>query len=102
MIIMKSTRVFLNMIDGIHKITASNTLDLHHFKPKEVKALIEEFIWSCKQSGIKQGVIIHGKGTGNLRELTHSVLKKSQDILDFQLGSSGNHENWGQTSFSLR
>jgi len=85
----------------VFSVPFSNTLDLHHFKPSEVKVLIEEFIWSCQQAGILQCEIIHGKGMGDMRELTHSVLKKHSKVKSFQLGGTGESHNWGKTSFVL-
>jgi len=89
------------MSSDIHRMPPEDVLDLHHFDPKEVGQLIEEFIWSCRQAGIKSGVIIHGKGRGNLKEWTHAILRKNKFVKNFHLGGSGKLENWGQTSFSL-
>jgi DNA-nicking Smr family endonuclease len=89
------------MNEEVFSVPSSNTLDLHHFKPCEVKVLIEEFIWSCQQAGIFQCEIIHGKGMGNMRELTHSVLKQHLKVKSFQLGGVGESQNWGKTSFVL-
>lgn len=90
------------MNDDITNLAPSDTLDLHNFKPSEVMDLINEFIWSCKNAGIMHGVIIHGKGSGSMRETTHAVLSKNPKVLKFNLGNSCNGQNWGQTSFTLR
>ena len=71
------------MNDEVFNIPPSNSLDLHRFKPKEVEDLIDEFIWSCHQAGIFEAEIIHGKGTGSMRELSHAVLKKNQRVKSF-------------------
>ena len=89
------------MNEGIHTLEPSDELDLHHFKPDDAKELIEEFIWSCKQSGFSGGCIIHGKGSGSMRELTHTQLKANKLVKSFHLGGSGNTQNWGKTSFNL-
>ena len=89
------------MNDRISQVPPSNCLDLHQFRPSDVPELIKEFLWSCQHAGITQGVIIHGKGTGSMRELTHKILRNHSGIESFHLGSSSNGENWGQTSFKL-
>ena len=89
------------MNDEVFEVPPSNSLDLHHFRPNETKALIDEFIWSCEQAGIREAEIIHGKGTGNQRELSHVVLKKHAKVKSFQLGGAENSQNWGKTSFVL-
>ena len=89
------------MSDTIWDAPIGDTLDLHNFRPNEAKELIEEFIWSCGQSSIRHATIIHGKGTGSLRELTHSVLRKNPQVKGFQLGNPDNQGNWGKTTFEL-
>lgn len=75
-------------------------LDLHTFAPGEVKDLIPEYLWACRQQGIFQIRIIHGKGKGVLREIVHSILRKHPDVEDFwQEGSAG---SWGATVVKLR
>ena len=50
-------------------------LDLHLFHPRDVKALVPDYLDECKQRGISDVRIIHGKGTGALRETVHAILK---------------------------
>ena len=90
------------MSNRIHQLDLGDTLDLHNFKPHEAKELIEEFLWSCLQSSIKYATIIHGKGKGSQRELTHSILKENPKVKSFWLGDGNNQGNWGKTTFELR
>jgi len=64
-------------IDGI--------LDLHTFRPDEVKDLVAEYLGACLVRGILQVRIIHGKGTGTLRETGHSVLRRLPEVASFRL-----------------
>ena len=68
-------------------------LDLHNFRFDELESLLEEFIWSCVKNGFKDGVIIHGKGTGRQRDLVIQKLKSHPNINSYHLAS----ENWGKT-----
>ena len=80
-------------IDGV--------LDLHAFDPKDVKELIPEYIDACLERRIYQLRIIHGKGSGVLRRITHTILEKHPAVksfrLDPELGSS-----WGATLVELK
>jgi len=75
-------------IDGI--------LDLHTFHPREVKELIPEYLAACRERGILEARLVHGKGTGALRETVHSLLRKIPEVVSFRLagkrpGAGGPH-----------
>ena len=77
------------------------TLDLHTFSPKEVKTLVPDYIEACLEKGITHLRIIHGKGTGTLREIVHSILKSHPKVTAFwqEEGSGG---EWGATIVNLK
>ena len=75
-------------IDGV--------LDLHAFNPREVRELLPDYIAACKEKGIFEMRIIHGKGTGALRETVHSILRRLPVIVSFrQAGEDAG--GWGAT-----
>ena len=79
----------------------TGTLDLHGFRPSEVKELISEYLSSCLEKGVLQGRIIHGKGIGTLREIVHAQLKSNSCVQSFALGDAASG-GWGSTSFTLK
>jgi DNA-nicking Smr family endonuclease len=80
-------------IDGI--------LDLHTFNPREVKELVPDYLAACLERGIYSVRIIHGKGTGTLRETVHAVLARLSIVASFRLaGEDGG--GWGATLVELR
>ena len=85
------------MTEEIFHQEPSSILDLHNFRFEAVEALLEEFIWSCKENNFKNGTIIHGKGTGAQRDLVHEKLRSHPDVYNFHLAG----ENWGKTYFTL-
>jgi DNA-nicking Smr family endonuclease len=80
-------------IDGV--------LDLHTFHPGEVRELLPDYIAACREKGIFEIRIIHGKGTGALRKTVHSVLARLPGIASFRLaGEDGG--GWGATLVELK
>jgi DNA-nicking Smr family endonuclease len=79
-------------IDGI--------LDLHLFQPREVKDLVPDYLEACLVKGITEVRIIHGKGTGNLRRMVHSILERHPDVIRYQLATDSS--SWGATLAILR
>jgi DNA-nicking Smr family endonuclease len=65
----------MNSHDAID-LPIDGTLDLHTFKPSEVKNLLSDYIEECRKRGIQQVRISHGKGTGTLRSIVRSNLDK--------------------------
>lgn len=86
----------MNNSDSEEEFPIDGELDLHIFKPNEVKSLVPEYLLECHNRGIYQVRIIHGKGTGVLRGIVHSILKDHPLVLDYRLGGS-----WGYTVADL-
>ncbi len=82
------------------KIPIDGVLDLHAFSPKDVKDLVPEYIRECRSQGIYHVRIIHGKGTGTLREIVHSILKKDPHVIRFKTSHYGGG-SWGATEVEL-
>ena len=81
-----------------HPITSE--LDLHTFRPDEIGSLLPEYFNECRKKGILEVRIVHGKGTGTLREGVHSALKKLHEVRSFRLGDETSG-GWGATLVTL-
>ena len=77
------------------------TLDLHTFQPSDVKDLVPDYLLACRERGILQVRIIHGKGIGTLRRIVEDVLKKLPYVESFrQAEETGG--GWGATIVALK
>ncbi|HEY3296502.1 MAG TPA: Smr/MutS family protein [bacterium] len=81
------------------ELPIDGTLDLHTFSPRDVGSLVPEYLTECRTRGIYLVRIIHGKGTGALRETVHSILRKLPEVKTFYL--AGDASSWGATIAEL-
>lgn len=77
------------------------TLDLHTFRPRDVKTLLPDYFQACRERGIYQVRVVHGKGTGALRRSVHALLDRLEDVETYRLGGMG-EGSWGATLVVLR
>jgi DNA-nicking Smr family endonuclease len=70
------------------KVPIENELDLHTFQPKEVADVVREYLAACREKGILETRIIHGKGIGNLRRTVHAVLGRHPHVATFAEASA--------------
>jgi DNA-nicking Smr family endonuclease len=88
-------------VDEPIQLPIDGVLDLHTFRPSEVKDVVLEYLAECRARGIFQVRIIHGKGIGNLRRTVHSVLGKHPEVISFTLDYP-QYGGWGATIVFLR
>jgi dsDNA-specific endonuclease/ATPase MutS2 len=83
------------------EIPIDGTLDLHTFRPSDVGDLLSDYLEACREKGILQVRIVHGKGTGSLRRSVHAVLERLEEVESFALAGMGGG-GWGATLVQLR
>ena len=79
-------------IDGV--------LDLHAFRPAEVKAVVLAYLEACEEKGIRDIRIIHGKGMGVLRQQVHALLDRHPRVRSYSLATDAG--SWGATVIRLK
>lgn len=85
------------MDDDAHPLPITGELDLHTFRPSEIGDLLPEYFSECRKAGIHEVRVVHGKGSGTLREGVHSLLRRLPDVRDFQYPAGAGSGCWGAT-----
>ena len=84
-----------------HTVPVDGTLDLHTFQPADIKDLVPEYLAACRERGILQVRIIHGKGIGTLRRIVVSLLEKLLYVESFKTAEE-NAGGWGAITVVLK
>jgi dsDNA-specific endonuclease/ATPase MutS2 len=82
-------------------LPVEDSIDLHTFHPKDISDVVEEYVEQCKQAGIREVRIIHGKGTGVQRNIVRSILAKNTSVLSFR-DAPPEAGGWGSTIVVLK
>jgi DNA-nicking Smr family endonuclease len=82
-------------------IPITGELDLHNFRPQEIASLLDDYFAECRKRGIGRVRVVHGKGTGTLRETVHAHLRRSPAVAGFGLGDETSG-SWGATLVRLK
>ena len=82
------------------ELPIDGTLDLHTFRPSEVGELVPDYLAACRERGILEVRIVHGKGTGSLRRSVHAILTRLPHVAEFHPADEG-RGGWGATLVRL-
>ncbi|MBL9206241.1 MAG: Smr/MutS family protein [Opitutaceae bacterium] len=83
------------------EIPITGELDLHTFRPQDLGELLPAYFQACLARGLTEVRIVHGKGTGTLRETVHHHLRHSPYVVRFRIGDTASG-SWGATIAFLR
>lgn len=75
-------------------------LDLHPFAPRDIPAVVAEYLVSAHAAGIREVRLIHGRGIGVQRERVRSVLASHPLVGSFS-DATPDRGGWGATVASL-
>ena len=83
------------------RIPITDVFDLHTVQPRDVQAVVEEYLLEAHAAGFKALRIIHGRGIGVQRETVRAVLGRQEFVTDFR-DAPAEAGGWGATIVTLR
>ena len=75
-------------------------LDLHTFRPRDVRSVVESYLEQAIESGFREVRLIHGRGIGVQREIVRSFLAKHPGVVSFT-DAPPERGGWGATVVRL-
>jgi dsDNA-specific endonuclease/ATPase MutS2 len=82
------------------RIPIEDVLDLHPVSPRDVRAVVEEYLSEANRLGLKALRIIHGRGIGVQRELVRSILQATPFVKSY-FDAPAEAGGWGATMVTL-
>ena len=83
------------------RIPITDVFDLHTVPPRDVRAVVEEYLIEAHRMGYRALRIIHGRGIGVQREMVRSVLSRTPFVTEFH-DAPAEAGGWGATIVTLR
>ena len=66
------------------EIPIEETLDLHPFRPGEVRDVVREYLEQARARGFREVRLVHGRGVGVQRANVQAVLRSLDFVADFR------------------
>ena len=83
------------------EIPIEDALDLHAFAPRDVGAVVEDYVAAAHIRGLREVRLIHGRGIGVQREIVRAVLGRHPLVADFA-DAPPERGGWGATVVRLK
>ena len=83
------------------RIPITDVFDLHSVPPRDVEAVVEEYLSEAHRLGLRALRIIHGRGIGVQREIVRSVLARTPCVAGYR-DAPAEAGGWGATIVNLR
>jgi DNA-nicking Smr family endonuclease len=91
----------LNPFPDVVVIPFRDVLDLHSIPPRQVRAVVEDYLSEAHARGCAGVRIIHGKGVGVQREIVRGILARTPFVTHFA-DAPADFGGWGATVVTLK
>ena len=82
------------------RVEITDVFDLHSVRPREVRAVVEEYLYQARLKGFRRVRIIHGKGVGVQREAVRRILARTP-FVEHYADAPPEAGGWGATVATL-
>ena len=82
-------------------IPIEEVLDLHHFQPRDIRSVVEEYLREAAARGLREVRLIHGRGRGFQRQVVQDLLARHPLVVRYA-DAPPERGGWGATLVWLR
>ena len=83
------------------ELPITGELDLHPFRPSELGGLVPEYLRCCRERGILEVRVVHGKGIGQVARSVYAILSRMPEVERFAFATPA-YGGFGATVVRLR
>ncbi|HKQ97058.1 MAG TPA: Smr/MutS family protein [Candidatus Polarisedimenticolia bacterium] len=83
------------------ELPIDGTLDLHTFDPDEIERLLPDYFEACRERGLLEVRVVHGKGRGILKARVRALLDRIDAVASHRPAGE-DAGGWGATLVTLR
>jgi dsDNA-specific endonuclease/ATPase MutS2 len=87
--------------EEVLRLSVTDVFDLHTVPPRDVEAVVEEYLLEANRLGLKALRIIHGRGIGVQREMVRKICARTPFVAGFG-DAPAEAGGWGATVITLR
>lgn len=87
-------------LDPAVVLPLEDSLDLHSFRPRDVRSVVEAYLEQVIEAGFGEVRLIHGRGSGVQREIVRSALARHPRVISFG-DAPPERGGWGATIVRL-
>jgi dsDNA-specific endonuclease/ATPase MutS2 len=89
-----------NPFPDVVVIEFQDVIDLHSIPPRQVRAVVEDYLEEARRRRVRGVRIVHGKGIGVQREMIRSMLARTSYVAEFR-DAPAEAGGWGATVVTL-
>ena len=83
------------------RLPIEDAIDLHPFAPTDIPSVVEEYLAQCREAGLLEVRLVHGKGIGAQRAVIRRLLRTLPSVISFA-DAPPPAGGWGATLVRLR
>jgi DNA-nicking Smr family endonuclease len=91
----------LNPFPEMVVIEFQDVIDLHAIPPKQIPAVVEDYLAEARARGVRGVRIVHGKGIGVQREVVRGILARTPFVMAYA-DAPPEAGGWGATVVTLK